>query len=209
MLLEYLLITKLKLNGFFQRNIYKKWYTGTKGDVLLIHGLHERYNFLGKIAKHLNTLGFRIHILKDIGTNTQTIKKSVVDLENYIRKTKLKKFNIICHSKGGLIAAYFLKTSKLANTANKVISIATPYKGSIFAKLFDSDSFVESEVIKEVNSNPYGNERIINLYPAFDNHVVPNKNLVLSGAHNYKIDIVGHTRILTSQKTLEVISEVI
>jgi hypothetical protein len=60
-----------------------------------------------------------------------------------------------------------------------------------------------------LNLNIKYNHKVFALYPTLDNHVLPNKNLLLPGAHNIQIDVVGHTRILTSAKTLATISQII
>lgn len=186
-----------------------KWINGTKGNVILIHGLHERFIFLKKIGNLLNTKGFRVHVLKDIHTNVIPVRQSVLVLEQFVKSKDLQNIILVCHSKGGLVANYFFKTSKSANRVKKVITLATPYHGSLFAFPFDRDCVPNSEIIKLINSNSEDNQKIFNIYPRFDNHVIPNKNLILSGAHSYKIDIVGHTRILEAQQTLETISKII
>lgn len=50
---EYLLITELKLKGLFMKipPIYK---TGGKGDILIIIGINENWNFFKTVSDNLN-----------------------------------------------------------------------------------------------------------------------------------------------------------
>jgi len=66
-----------------------------------------------------------------------------------------------------------------------------------------------SEIIQNVLSENKNNGKIINFYPSLDNHVVPNKDLILEGAKNIEMKVVGHTRILEDEELLnEIIKEI-
>ena len=53
------------------------------------------------------------------------------------RGLKVKSFNIICHSMGGLVARYYTCSDRywISNDINKMIFIATPHKGSHIASI--------------------------------------------------------------------------
>jgi len=57
--------------------------------------------------------------------------------------------------------------------------------------------------------NSYKTDKIYNIYPTFDNLVIPNSSLKLDNARNIKIDIVGHTRILESKELLNELDKIL
>lgn len=206
---EYFLIIRFKIDRLLNSEPPLSWTKGDKGNFVIIQGLYEHFNFLKIIGDFINSQGYKVHILKDLNNNTLRIKDSVKIVESYAKENNLDEFNIICHSKGGIVAKYFLINSRFNDRIGKVISISSPYQGTLLSRLFDADLIPNSEVINLIKSDKRHNSKFYNLYPKIDNHVIPNKNLLLDGAINIKIDVVGHTRILTSSKTLEAISKII
>ena len=57
-------------------------------------------------------------------------------LEKFIEDKKLKKFDIVAHSMGGLVASTYMKIEENRNKVRKVITCGTPYEGA--PKLFNS-----------------------------------------------------------------------
>jgi hypothetical protein len=66
-----------------------------------------------------------------------------------------------------------------------------------------------SKEIKNILNSNINYPNIYNIYPTIDNHVLPNKNLILNGAKNIKVNVVGHTRILEAKKTLKTILKIL
>lgn len=195
---EYILIAYLKMLPFLKK-LPDEWNLGEQGDVILIPGLHETNFFLYKIAKNINTLGYKIHVIPNFNS-TNGIEQISHKLNDVVSIIESNEIILISHSKGGLVAKYFIDTSSQAKKIKYSISIATPYKGTLFGKLkFHGLHEVEpnSRFINCLSSTE-NNAKIINFYPKFDNHVIPNNNLTLEGANNIKINVNGHTRILTS-----------
>ena len=64
-----------------------------------------------------------------------------------------------------------------------------------------------SKLLQDLEKATTINKMFVNLYPRVDNLVIPNKNLVLKNAQNIKIDMVGHLRILISDKALKHVEE--
>lgn len=207
MILEYLLILKLRINCIVNKAPPVKWSAGNKDVYIIVHGLHEKWNFLEYVGNHLNKNGYKILTLPSLGNNTISVNKGVEELKALINKNNIKKFNLLCHSKGGIISKLLLNNPKYANRIGKIINIATPYNGSWLAILMNqTDLLPTSEVISKISLKTTLNKKVLNLYPIFDNHIVPNSSLVLKGAINVQVDVVGHTRILISTKTTNEIS---
>lgn len=207
---EYWLHLKLQVEGLFVKKPPNRWRDGSRGNVILIPGLYEKYNFLKNIGDHLNSKGYKIHVLAKLKYNNCTIEIGSNILEEYIKANKLEKVILISHSKGSLIAKYFLDNSKFRNKVIRVITIASALNGSylaFLAPLFYKDLLPSSNLIKKLKKETVNSSNFLNLYPQTDNHIIPNKNLLIEGAKNIMVDIKGHTLILTSNKTLKIIDK--
>ena len=202
---EYLLILKNKIVGLYSK-VPSKYSQGTKGDVVIIIGLNDTWNFLKTVANHLNSQGYRIHFPK---FNTRsTIKLCTRDVLQYIDELKLINVILITHSKGGLIARSIIKDQP--NNVNCAIEISSPNKGTVFGYLNIISLHELKPNCKELRDLEYiDTKKIINIYPRFDNHVIPNTSLYLEGAKNIKLDIVGHTRILESKELINELDKIL
>lgn len=207
LILEYLLILYLKIKGLFFRNPPVEWQNGEKGDVVIILGFGETWVFLEKIAKYLHKKGSRIHFLPDYYYGVKPISKYVEILSKYIKDNKLKDIILLSHSKGGLIAKKYLDSENNANNVKLSITICSPYQGTLYGylKILSLKELKSREVTENINSVSNNNHKIINIYAKLDNHILPNKNALLPGGENIMVDIIGHTRILESEKTLKII----
>lgn len=205
LILEYLLILRLRIEGMLIRKTPSKWNTGTKGNVILIQGVHEKWVFLKSIGDSLNKNGFKVHILKGLGTNTKNIAYGVYLLENYLKENNLKDVFLVGHSKGGIVIKKFLSDSPENTRVKKALTIATPHSGSIFGIIFKSTKEItpKSKLLKNLKFSKENLYKTVNIYSSFDNHVVPNKSLLLEGGNNIKINCIGHTRILKHKGCLD------
>lgn len=207
---EYLLILYLKLLPCF-KTIPENWNHGEKGDVVLVPGLHETNFFLYFVANHINELGYKIHTIPNF-SSIETIEQIHNKLEDKIKSMQKKDLILLSYSKGGIVAKHFIDNSKHTKDIKLSISLATPYLGSKLAvtKLHNIHELKpNSHMIKKINAHEQHLEKIINFYPKFDNHVIPNKSLILKGAKNIKINVNGHTRILVSEEVKKRLTELL
>ncbi len=207
LLSEYILITRLHLSAPFKK-IPTKWKEGSKTDVIYIQGFRETWNFAEFIGDELNSRGHRIHMIRDFEKNTRTIQQSAEILNEYIARNKISNPLLIGHSRGGLIGKYYLDYLVGKDNDIRLVSIATPYGGSLVAHLSFMNLYEmipNSKVLKKILSNKNNHHKIVNIHAKIDNHIWPNRNAVLPGGTNVEINIIGHTRILRSKETLGVV----
>ncbi len=205
---EYLTILNIRLSTKLAQPP-SQWKLGKNGNVVLIQGWNSSWRFLKIIGDHVNMLGFRVHVINDLGKNILPLDQASTVVSDYIIKNNLKKVIILTHSKGGLVAAGVLK--KHPQNIAKIISICTPWQGSLLGYLktyFLEELLPGSPVIANIK-NHLDLSRIINIYAAKDNHVIPNKNLLIPQAINICVPVYGHARILTSPKTLALLSKLL
>jgi pimeloyl-ACP methyl ester carboxylesterase len=201
---DFWLILRNRCRYYFRREPPVDWNTGNKGDVILIHGVHAQWVSLEKIATAIHKEGYRIHIVKKLGTVTKPVIAATHDVAEYIKGNNLKDVIVIGHSKGGIVAVNLLKDPTVAERIKKVINIAGPIKGSFMAWIFPStrELLPSSDLIKHYYQG-IDTKKIINLYPRIDNDILPNKNLVGDNCVNKQIDIFGHIRIVEARQTIE------
>lgn len=189
----------------------QKWSVGNKGNVILVPGFMDDHVFLTAIANALNAIGYKIHILKDFDTTFQSIQDLAQELVSFIQANNLDNIVLVAHSKGGIISRYVLEYYPEINLMiKKIFTISTPHQGTVFGKLnkFHLDQLAPgSKIINDLNVQKDNLHKIVNIYPRVDNSIVPNKNLILAGAENHQVDIVGHTRILNSVECINIILE--
>ncbi len=157
-----------------------------------------------KLAEYLNDNGYKIHVILPY-PSLEPIQKLTKSIENFIQKENLKKFYILAHSKGGIVAKFFMDSnSKSSNNLLKCLTIATPWQGTEFAhiKIANTKELQpKSKLLKKIN-NSKNKEKIVNIYGEIDNVIIPNKNLHLPGAKNIQLPIIGHLSILSNALTL-------
>lgn len=202
---EYFLILKFKILGFY-KTTPEHYKVGKKGDILMIVGFNENWNFLNTIAESLNIKGYRIHF-PTFKTHA-TIEECTSLIIKYIEDFQLNDLVIVTHSKGGLIARNLLLSSD--DKIRNIIEIAAPNNGTIFGNLiFHNLRELKPKSRQLQILDNFKTSKIINIYPKFDNHVIPNSSLFLEGAKNVGIDIVGHTRILESKELLTELDKIL
>ena len=201
---DFWLIFRNRCRYFFRHEPPNDWNTGNNGDVILIHGAHAQWVSLEKIASTVHEQGYRIHIVKKLGTNTKPVVAATDDVADYIKVNDLKDVIVIGHSKGGIVAINLLKDPTVAKRIKKVINIAGPLKGSLLAWVFPStrELLPSSDLIKHY-SQGIDTKKIINLYPRIDNDIIPNKSLLGENCVNKQIDVFGHIRIVEARQTID------
>ena len=205
MLVEYCLIIKLRTSRFrFKKPA--RWSVGNRNPVIVIPGFHETFWFLRKLIEYFNSKGYPIHTLPYFESTDKvaSLSKKVGD---YIKEKNLQNVILLAHSKGGLVAKHLLANDTLASSKiYRVVAIAAPFNGNLFGYLyFDNlnELLPNSTLITGLQGNTLVDQKIISLYPLFDNHVLPNSSSILAGAVNIQIPVIGHTVILESSKTCE------
>lgn len=200
---------------FISHKIPTYWANGDKGDVILVPGFADDHIFLMKIGEELNKNGYKIHSatqsIKGFNTTTLSVQELATKLAGYIAQNNMTNIILVGHSKGGIVAKYLLENfGQISDKIKNVFTIASPHQGTIFAYvgIFHLHQLTPgSNLIKTLKTQTANTHKITNIYPKFDNTIVPNKNLILDGAINQQIKIVGHTRILYSNECTKIIIE--
>jgi len=192
-----------------KKQLPTEWENGTKGNILLLPGFHQKWPFMELLGSALNHAGYRIYYCQNLRNHTCGVEPSAKIIEEFLKENNLKDVVIVAHSKGGLIAKHLLHFSREKWRIRQVITLATPYKGSLLACCSPAawEMRPGSPLIKKILNGEHGCEKIIAFYPKLDNMVVPNKNLIDPKLKSIQVDSIGHTRLLDDKEVWDLIKK--
>lgn len=176
--------------------------------IILVPGLLEYWGVLLKYGLLSARLGHNVHVVRQLGNNIATIQKSSETIKRYIDENIDGEVFAITHSKGGIIGKQLLLDGYLQG----LIAIATPFSGSEAAESIPilwpfKELRKESATILNLLNNDSVNEKIISIFPTYDNLI--SSGSYIDGGDNIHIPSKGHHKILTSALTLKVVENVI
>jgi predicted alpha/beta hydrolase family esterase len=160
------------------------------------------------LGDNLNREGYRILTIDILNWNLHSIYKGAERLQSFLKKNDLHDLIIIGHSKGGLVLRKAIEDQETSKRINKLFTVCTPHHGTIygyFRIVFLNELIPDGQLCIDLQKHSKDNSRIINIMPAFDNHIMPNRNAILENATNITLPIIGHTRILESKELAETI----
>jgi triacylglycerol lipase len=179
--------------------------------ILLIQGyMHNSYVWMYH-GKNLKKNGFgpiyTINFTKALSSIEQHALEVQKKVEEILEENKTKNLILIGHSMGGLIASYYALNLEKENHITDVISIASPYEGSAFAKIAIGKCGEEmkknSDFIEELRKK-IEKEENINFYfisSKTDQLVRPESALIgIKTENQYVINDLGHATLLFSKK---------
>lgn len=166
----------------------------------VIPGIYERWQFMMPVIELLFDHGYSVHVIESLGYNTGSIEIMAERVDEYVRRNEIKQYSIVAHSKGGLIAKYLLRISP--SNITKVVTINTPYSGSLYASFFPFQSLrsfmPSSKILMLLATDVAANKKITSIYGAFDPHIPGGS--YLEGAINIQLPVSGHFRLLQEAK---------
>jgi len=206
-IMDYVYIFYWQTVGLIKKYDAKKYINDNshKDPIILIPGVYESWQFMKPIADLLFTHGYSVHVVESLGYNTGSIEMMAERIQEYALKNHIEQYDIVAHSKGGLIAKYLLNAD--VDTIKKVITINTPFAGSAYARLFPLRSIrlflPTSAPIALLAKDILSNKKITSIYSAFDPHIPVGSHL--DGATNIRIKSGGHFRIIKDSNVHEII----
>lgn len=171
-----------------------------KNPVVLIPGLRAKWHFLTMLVDQLSRNGHPMYVVKELGYNTDEIRRSADLVRKFIESRNLENVVIVAHSKGGLVGKEILVHHNQDQRVKKVIAVATPFAGTNVARYLPMKSIKElhpqSETIRRLQNEQQVNKHIVSIYGFFDNHVWPVESARLEGAKNIQVNTHGHHTVL-------------
>lgn len=201
---DYRLRVKVFILDLLFPNPPKEWREGNKGHVVLVQGVTDRWNSLKFVGNHLNNKGYIVHFVSNLGFNHKSVVEAAKDVKQYILTNKLNNVTLICYSKGCIEGKILLKDPVINNKVKKVFFVGCPNKGSPLAYWhpFTQELRPNSPLFRILNLERRQLNKIINMFPEWDNYIFPASSLLLEGGKNIKIPVKGHSLILRSKELI-------
>jgi triacylglycerol lipase len=169
-----------------------------KPPVILIPGVYETWLFMKPIADALQQAGHSIFFVEELGYHTMEIVHTASAVRRLVDRHHLINAVVIAHSKGGLVGKYALLYNNRDRAITRLIAIATPFSGSIYAGWWLPSTIralsPRNALVRELQSNTSVNAQITSIYAVFDPNIPDGSHL--EGATNLPILATGHFRIL-------------
>jgi pimeloyl-ACP methyl ester carboxylesterase len=208
-LLDYLYAGFWQVHGILLRSDPQRYLdpARTGQPVLLLPGVYERWQFLRPVADALAERGHPIHVLPDLGWNTRSVASSADVLGSYLDERDLRDVLVVAHSKGGLIGKHAMLRQDPHGRIDRMIAVATPFAGSVYARLFLLPSVrafsPRDRTLRMLGEQLEVNTRITSIWGAFDPHIPGGSRL--EGATNVPLRTSGHFRILRQPELISAV----
>ncbi|QFG68614.1 esterase/lipase family protein [Ornithinimicrobium pratense] len=210
-LLDYRYVVHWQVRGLLDRSDPADYLdpAGSAPPVLLLPGIYERWQFLRPVADLLRDLGHPVHVLTRLRWNTAPVAASAEHVAGYLQEQDLREVLIVAHSKGGLIGKYAMLHADPEGRIARMITIATPFAGSRYARYFLARSIrafsPRDETLRMLGEQLEVNARITSIWGAFDPHIPGGSRL--EGAINVPLRTSGHFRIVGATELLDAVRD--
>jgi triacylglycerol lipase len=205
--LDYAYVGWWQVAGFFFRLDEARYSQGTAAPVLILPGIYERWQFLRPVIERLHAAGHPIHVVTTLGYNLGDVVGMAKLARVYVEGADLRDVVIVAHSKGGLIGKYLMAFGDPDARISSMVAINTPFGGSRYARFFLGRSiraFVPThETLLALAKRKEINPRITSIFSEFDPHIPEGSALV--DAHNLKLPVGGHFRVLANAELLDAV----
>ena len=184
---------------------------GSGRPVLLIPGVYEPWRYLLTVGLRLHAAGHPVHVLPELGYNLAPIPETAAIAQRYLVEHNLWNVAIVGHSKGGIVGKHMMAFDDLDHRIDRMVALASPFSGSARAKYVPVRTirpFLPGDsLLSSLAANLELNSRITSVYTEAD-HVIPNGS-ELEGARNVVIPLVGHFRLLSDPRVLDIIQRAV
>lgn len=208
-LLDYAYVSRHQVGGLLTRDDPAGWLAGDRQPVVLLPGVYERWQFLRPLARVLHDRGHPVHVVTDLRWNTAPVVASAAVVAAYLRDHDLRDVVLVAHSKGGLIGKYAMLHEDPEGRIARMVAVATPFGGSVYARLFWLRSVrafsPRDPTLRALGEQLEVNRRITSIWGAFDPHVPGGSRL--EGATNVPLRTSGHFRLLGRDELLDAVVE--
>jgi PGAP1-like protein len=178
--------------------------------IVMVHGYFSNRGYFGPLVRALEERGVRPIFSPNFVAAFATIEDFVEQLRGEIDRiaaaTGEPRVILVCHSMGGLAARAYMCAHGAARV-KKLITIASPHKGTVHARfgaganarqMMQASEFLSALCHKEGEKGPECG--VTSIYTPHDNLVAPQETSRLPWARNIAIPGRGHVDILASER---------
>lgn len=191
--------------SFIDRTDPQRFRSGVASPVVVILGIYESWQFMRPLIDALHAAGHPVHVVTLLQHNRLPVPEAASIVAAYIAEERLSDVVIVAHSKGGLIGKFAMLQGDPDARIDSMVAICTPFSGSRYARFMAMPSlraFSPTDATTLMLTQEVAvNSRITSIFGRFDPHIP--EGSVLPGAHNVRLEVAGHFRILGNDQTIE------
>jgi len=183
--------------------------------VILIHGFMMRGGVMRWIKFKLNRAGWKNVYIFTYGPPWKDIPHFSKQLSDFIEDIALGepdlKFDLVCHSMGGLVARYYIHKLGGNSRIKNLIGLGTPHYGSKLWGFALGSSRLQlcplNPWLKDLAEYKPKGYKLTCIYSDFDELVIPYENACLPvfGVENIMINYIGHVGLIYNQGVIDLI----
>lgn len=165
--------------------------------VLLVHGYMMNRAYFIYMHVRLVLDGFRVftvNLYPPALSITKLAERVADKMDEIADKTGVNEVIVIGHSMGGLVARYYGSSPRGAGRIKKLITLASPHKGTRIAVLGTGRNAREmepgSEFLKELGAKPFPPTHAV--WSTLDNMIIPAQNAYPDNSPNTSVSCKGH-----------------
>ena len=173
--------------------------------VVPIAGVFERWEHLLPILRHLNGIGFGVHVIEGLGRNLDGVEQLAGLVLDDLARHDLRGVALLGHSKGGIVGKLALLRDGEAGRVHHLVALSTPFKGSRVAAFARSIELAAlspaSRQTVKLSRRTEVDHRITSIYATFDEVVAVSTQVALGT--NIEVVRIGHHTVLSSREVAE------
>jgi predicted alpha/beta hydrolase family esterase len=182
---------------------------GQRTPVVLIPGVHRNRASMGFLETFLRQRGFGVH-----AANHRRQERGLAELaadlgaevERVCRAAGADKVDLVGHSYGGIVAAWYICHLDGADRVRRLVTIGAPFAGTKMAVFGRGRASIEllptSPLLHDLSPLPV---HTVCIWSPDDPIVVPSRSAVADGAESVRIEAAGHADMLFASRVFRAV----
>lgn len=182
---------------------------GQRTPVVLVPGIRRNRASMRFLKTFLQQRGFGVHSLNHHHSErglAELAADLALEVESVCRAAGADKVDLVGHSYGGVVAAWYLKHLGGEKRVRRLVSVGTPFAGTKMAVFGRRRANVEllpnSPLLQDLTPLPV---HTVCIWSPDDPVVIPSRGAVATGSESVRIEAGGHADLLLSSRVFRAV----
>lgn len=186
--------------------------------VLLIHGIFDTIRIFEKMSRYLKKLGWEVYSLNLVPNyGILGLDKLAEQVADYVNKTfpPNQPLDLIGFSMGGIVSRYYVQRLGGIDKVENFITISAPHNGTLTGYALNLAAPIQmrpkSNFLENLNQDIalLDKTNFTSIWTPYDAMILPPKSSQVPVGRDIKIDVFLHPWMVSDEKVLKVIVEVL
>ena len=186
--------------------------------VLLIHGIFDTIRIFDKMSRYLKKLGWEVYSLNLVPNyGILGLDKLAEQVADYVNKTfpPNQPLDLIGFSMGGIVSRYYVQRLGGIDKVENFITISAPHNGTLTGYALNLAAPIQmrpkSNFLENLNQDIalLDKTNFTSIWTPYDAMILPPKSSQVPVGRDIKIDVFLHSWMVSDEKVLKVIVEVL